>query len=135
MKAKRFAIVLIAIFSSVVLLSFVSPKDNPTWVIPAKYKTMKNTFKDDNSLVKVGKTIYSKHCRKCHGNKGLGDGPKAKSLKTKMLELNDASVKARTDGELYYMSIIGRDEMPNYEKKIIDDEDRWAVIMYIKSLQ
>ena len=137
MLTKKNVLILGIIFIGAMLLSFITPqeKTKTLWVIPAKYKAMKNTYKSDASLVKVGKMLYSKHCRSCHGNKGLGDGPKAKNLKTSMVKFNDAAFTKRTDGELYYMSIIGRDEMPNYEKKIIDDEDRWAVIMYMRTLK
>ena len=137
MLTKKNVLILGIIFIGAMLLSFITPqeKTETPWLIPAKYKAMKNTYKSDASLVKVGKMLYSKHCRSCHGNKGLGDGPKAKKLKTSMVKFNDAAFTKRTDGELYYMSIIGRDEMPNYEKKIIDDEDRWAVIMYTRTLK
>ena len=43
--------------------------------------------------------------------------------------------KEQSDGLKYFKSFIGRDEMPNYEKKILDDEDRWAVIIYIETLE
>lgn len=105
------------------------------WVIPAEYKAKANTFASDKTLVEVGKTLYVKHCRSCHGNIGLGDGPKSKGLKTFPGKFNDAKFQAHKDGELYFMSIIGRDEMPNYESKIPDEEDRWALIMYIRTLK
>ena len=96
---------------------------------------MKNTFKDDASLMKVGKMLYTKHCKSCHGGKGEGNGPKAKSMKTAIRSLKMAEVQAQSDGVLYYQSFIGRDEMPNYEKKITDDEDRWAIINYLRTLK
>ncbi|MBN2805096.1 MAG: cytochrome c [Prolixibacteraceae bacterium] len=105
------------------------------WDVPAEYKAMKNTFASDKSLVDIGKMHYTKHCRSCHGNTGLGDGPKAKNLKTFPGKFNDPKFQAQTDGELYYQSIIGRDEMPNYEAKIPEMEDRWALIMYIRTLK
>lgn len=63
-----------------------------------------------------------------------GDGKKAESLETEMHKLGSGRVQAQTDGELYYKSIIGRDEMPNFEKKIDNDEDRWLVINYLRRL-
>ena len=107
------------------------------WEIPAKYISMKNPNKaGDADAINLGKTIYAKHCRSCHGNTGLGDGPKAKNLGTFAGDFSDAKWQASvTDGEVYYMSIIGRDDMPNYESKITDDEERWAVVSYIRSLK
>lgn len=126
------------IFAGILLAAFTLPQDKKIggpWEIPAKYKTMKNTYKDDASLMKVGKMLYTKHCKSCHGSKGEGNGPKAKSMKTEIRSLKMAEVQAQSDGVLYYQSFIGRDEMPNYEKKIGDDEDRWAIINYLRTLK
>ncbi|MDE5420979.1 cytochrome c [Ancylomarina sp. DW003] len=126
------------IFAGILLAAFTLPQDKKIggpWEIPAKYKTMKNTYKDDASLMKVGKMLYTKHCKSCHGSKGEGNGPKAKSMKTEIRSLKMAEVQAQSDGILYYQSFIGRDEMPNYEKKIGDDEDRWAIINYLRTLK
>ena len=106
------------------------------WTVPAKYKAMKSTIKaGDASINTVGKDLYTKHCKSCHGTKGLGDGPKSASLKTLVPSFTDKGFKAQADGDIYFQSIIGRDEMPNFEKKITDEADRWAVIYYIKSLK
>jgi hypothetical protein len=53
---------------------------------------------------------------------------------TEMRELGSAEVQGQKDGELFYKSIIGRDEMPNFEKKIRSDEDRWMVVNYLRTL-
>lgn len=129
-----FAVVLV----SAAFLAFVSPQDQKEggpWDIPAKYKEMKNPYAGDKSLVKVGKSLYTKHCRSCHGTEGLGDGTKAAALKTYPGDFTADEFKAEAPGILYYKSIIGRDEMPNFEKKIADDEDQWAVIMYMLTLE
>ena len=76
----------------------------------------------------------SKHCKSCHGSKGLGDGSKAAQLETLAGDFSLDSFKENSDGALFYMSFIGRDEMPNFEKKISDDEDRWAIINYVRTL-
>lgn len=137
MNTNKIVLVLVMIFTSAMLLSFVIPQEGEKepWEIPEKYKKMKNPYAEDLSLLKVGKVLYSKHCRSCHGNKGLGDGAKSTRLKTNPGVFTSDIFKANTDGELYYKSIIGRDEMPNYEKKIPDVEDRWALINYIKAFK
>ena len=94
---------------------------------------MKNKFAggDEDG---IGEELYSKHCKSCHGKEGYGDGTKSKELKTAMRDFSGEEVQSQTDGELYYKGIIGRDEMPNFEKKITDDEERWMVVNYIRSL-
>jgi mono/diheme cytochrome c family protein len=114
----------------------MAQKAGGPWTIPAKYKTMKSTVKaGDPSINTVGKETYNKHCKSCHGSKGLGDGPKAANLKTSTGDFSTAAFQARTDGEIYYQSFIGRDEMPNFEKKILDEADRWAVLGYIRTMK
>jgi mono/diheme cytochrome c family protein len=120
-------------FSAFVFIQNEQKKGAP-WDVPSKYKNMVNPYKKDATLIDVGKTLYIKHCRSCHGNTGLGDGVKAKSLATFPGDLKSSKFKAQTDGEILYQSIIGRDEMPNYESKIPDEEDQWAVVMYIQTL-
>src|SRR6056297_24674 len=138
MKKTYLAILVSAIAMAFILMSFSLPQDKqygPEWDIPAKYKNMENPHKGDKSLKNVGRSLYMKHCRSCHGNKGEGDGPKSRMLETAMRDFSSEEIQSKTDGELYYMSIIGRDEMPNYESKIEYEEDRWALINYIRSMK
>jgi len=114
----------------------LAQKAGGPWVIPAKYKTMKSTVKPtDASVNSVGKDLFNKHCKSCHGAKGLGDGPKSASLETLVPAFNDKAFQAKSEGEVYYMSFIGRDEMPNFEKKVLDEGDRWAIVQYVRSMK
>jgi len=124
------------IIASLVICSFffmaMNFASSEEWIVPAKYKTMKNTFagSDDD----YGSDLYETHCASCHGDEGYGDGKKAENLETEMREIGSEEVQSQTDGELYYKSFIGRDEMPNFEKKITDDEDRWLLINFLRTL-
>jgi len=113
----------------------MAQKAGGPWTIPAKYKSMKSTVKaGDPSIATVGKDLYLKNCKSCHGAKGLGDGTKSASLKTLIPSFADAKFKGQAVGDVYFQSFVGRDEMPNFEKKITDEADRWALVAYIKSL-
>jgi mono/diheme cytochrome c family protein len=128
----------IVIISSLVFMSSIffafTPGYQKPWNIPAKYKTMKNPVKSDATSINAGKALYAKHCKSCHGAKGLGDGTKAATLKTKIPSFATKEFKGLPAGEVYYKAIIGMDEMPNFEKKILDDSERWSVVNYILSL-
>ena len=114
----------------------MAQKAGGPWTVPANYKQKKSTVKaGDPSINSVGKDLYNKNCKSCHGAKGLGDGPKAAGLKTSTGDFSSAKFQANTDGDIYYMSFVGRDEMPNFEKKITDEADRWAVVGYIRTLK
>jgi len=134
------SIKLIVIFCTAIIFvtanMAMAQKAGGPWTVPAKYKAMKSTVKaGDASINTVGKEAFNKHCKSCHGSKGLGDGPKAANLKTSTGNFSTAKFQAQADGDLYYMSFVGRDEMPNFEKKITDEADRWAVIGYIRTLK
>ncbi|MGE5384245.1 MAG: c-type cytochrome [Omnitrophica WOR_2 bacterium] len=114
----------------------MTQKAGEPWNIPAKYKTMKSTVKAGApSITAEGKELFNKHCKACHGAKGLGDGPKAASMKAGTGDFSSKAFQAQTDGEIYYQSFVGRGEMPNFEKKITDDQDRWAVVGYIRTMK
>lgn len=105
-----------------------------TWDVPAKFKTMKCAIKADDASVNAGKAIYNKNCASCHGKAGLGDGAKARGLETFPGDFSKAEFQNQTDGELFYKTKTGRDEMPKYEGKI-DDEGVWQVIAYMRTFK
>ncbi|MDP3313754.1 cytochrome c [Lutibacter sp.] len=103
------------------------------WKVPSKYVTMKNPI-DSKTDAAIGKSLYTKHCKSCHGAKGLGDGPKAAEMKGDLGDFSSAVFQKQTDGELFYKTSFGRDDMPEYTKKIPNDEDRWLIVNYLRTL-
>ncbi len=103
------------------------------WVVPTKYLSMKNPT-DPKVDLSIGKSLYRKHCKSCHGNEGFGDGTKAADLKGDLGDFSSIEFQSQTDGELFFKTTFGRDDMPRYSKKIPNDEDRWLVVNYIRAL-
>jgi mono/diheme cytochrome c family protein len=101
------------------------------WPVPDKDKAIKAASKDATA----GKDLWAKHCKSCHGSKGLGDGPKAASLKTFPGDFSSAAFQGGTDGELFFRTNKGRDEMPAYEKKIPEANDRWNLVAFMRTLK
>jgi len=129
---KAFIIIAIA----VVGFAFtVQQKKAEAWDVPTEYKSIENPIANDKASINKGKMVYMRHCRSCHGNMGLGDGPKAARLKTFPGDFSSTDFQAQSDGEIMYKSIFGRDEMPNYEKKIPSKKDRWAVVNYMRTFK
>lgn len=118
------------LFSMTILKSSVQEP----WDVPAKYQKMENPFASDADADNIGRTLYSKHCKSCHGSNGKGDGPKAEGLDTPVPDMTTSAFKGETDGSIYYKTVFGRDDMPSFEKKITDDQDRWLIVNYLKSL-
>jgi mono/diheme cytochrome c family protein len=104
------------------------------WEVPEKYVKMENPTSSDKESLKFGKSLYSKHCKSCHGKEGLGDGPKAAQLDTPSGDFTEEDFQAQSDGALFYKSREGRDDMPSFKKKIPDAEDMWLIINYLRTL-
>ena len=90
------------------------------WVVPQKYENMKNPTDPEVDL-SIGKSLYSKHCKSCHGKEGYGDGPKAEDVEGDLGDFSSAEFQEQSDGALYYKTTIGRDDMPEFTKKMPDD--------------
>lgn len=103
------------------------------WVVPEEYVSMKNPT-DPAVDMAIGKALYSKHCKSCHGKEGYGDGPKAKDQEGDLGDFSTAEYQAQTDGELFYKTSFGRNDMPEYTKKMPDDEDRWLIVNYMRTM-
>ena len=131
MKTKFFYVILVCamcafVFSSMVVLD--------AWDVPDKYNNMENPYTGQEDDDEIGDDLFSTHCKSCHGKEGFGDGSKAEELESEMRDFTSEEVQEQSDGVLYYKTFIGRDEMPNFEKKINDEEERWLLVNYIRIL-
>jgi mono/diheme cytochrome c family protein len=104
------------------------------WKIPAKYQTMKNPINPKVDMA-IGKSLYSRHCKSCHGDEGYGDGSKADDLKGDLGDFSTKAFQAQSDGALFYKTSFGRDDMPAFDKKLSLEEDRWLIINYMRTLK
>lgn len=123
------------LFGSFTLVSMALVKTNlqEPWGVPEEYQNMKNPYAGMEDEDRIGRTIYSKHCKFCHGSKGKGDGNQANLLQTKVADFTLNEFKNQTDGSIYYKVYTGRNEMPGFEKIITDEEDLWMVVNYVIS--
>ena len=104
------------------------------WKVPEKYETMKNPT-DPKADMAIGKSLYNKHCKSCHGKEGYGDGTKADEVEGDLGDFSSAEFQAQTDGALFYKTSFGFEDMPEYTKKMPDDEDRWLIVNYMRTLK
>jgi mono/diheme cytochrome c family protein len=104
------------------------------WKAPADAKNMKNPVKADAKTVAEGKKLAETNCASCHGASGKGDGPAAAALPPpKPANWTAGKVKSETDGELFWKISNGRGAMPPW--KHLPENQRWALVNYIRSLQ
>lgn len=128
---------LIAIlFAGFMAASFtLKMNDQKPWNVPEAAKNKKNPVASNAESIAAGKALWSTHCKSCHGNKGLGDGTKAAQLKTEPGDFSKASFQSQTDGALFYKLSEGRDDMPSFKKKVADEDDRWSLVNYMRTLK
>jgi mono/diheme cytochrome c family protein len=121
-------------FVAMMVQSFTVLQTTKPWDVPAKSKNEANPVNSDAASIKNGGDLYKKNCLSCHGKTGLGDGTKAAQLETFPGDFTSAAFQKQTDGELFYKSKTGRDEMPSFKGKI-DDEDIWNLVNYMRTFK
>ena len=136
MKNKILTVTLLACISFVCLsltTKFQTEQDS-NWDVPEAYTTMKNPYANTIDTENIGRSLYLKHCKLCHGQYGKGDGAMAENLDREIADFTKSAIQAQTDGSLYYKFLFGRNEMPAFKVKIKDEEDRWLIINYLRKL-
>jgi mono/diheme cytochrome c family protein len=104
------------------------------WNIPAKSKTTKNPVAVSKESVADGKDLYAKHCKSCHGSAGLGDGTKAASLDVTCSDFSTKKFQGLADGEIFFQISEGKGKMPSFKKLVPEDNGRWAIVNYLRTL-
>jgi mono/diheme cytochrome c family protein len=102
-------------------------------VAPEADKAKKNPLPDDKKVVEQGEKVAKVNCVSCHGAKGKGDGVAAAALNPKPADWTSSHVQSETDGELFWKISNGRGPMPPW--KHLPENDRWALVRYIRSLK
>lgn len=132
---KKNLIILFAGFFIMAFFAFATiSNDQKPWPVPDSAKNKANPVKSDAASIANGKSLYTTHCKSCHGTKGKGDGPKASQLDTECGDFTK-DLASQTDGALFYKTSEGRKDMPSFKKKIADADDIWAVVNYMRTLK
>ena len=103
------------------------------WTAPATEKGKKNPVPADAKAVAQGQKVAQVNCVSCHGTKGKGDGAAAAALNPKPADWTSTKVQGESDGEIFWKITQGRGPMPSW--KHLPENDRWAVVRYIRSLR
>jgi mono/diheme cytochrome c family protein len=104
------------------------------WVAPDDAKKVKNPVPPTQETLADAEDIFTANCVLCHGEKGMGDGPGAKTIKVKPANFTDEKMMAgETDGSLFWKMSNGRGPMPAWKENLTDKE-RWELVGYIRKL-
>lgn len=103
------------------------------WKIPDKYIKMKNPTYVDKDNLEMGKALFLKHCKSCHGKTGKGDGSKSYEFNYNIIDFSSEEFQDQPVGVIFYKSYNGMHEKPNFKKKISDETHMWFVINYLNT--
>ena len=104
------------------------------WVAPDDARAVKNPVPATPENLAAGAQTFKDNCMLCHGEKGMGDGPGAKTIKVKPANFTDAKLLAlETDGSLFWKMSNGRGPMPSW-KDDLSETERWQLVNYLRKL-
>ncbi len=135
--SKLCILVLAAIFS-IALLSAqqrqTPPKVTSYADIPAEAAKRVNPVKSTPESLARAQKWWKLDCAMCHGKDGDGKGDVAASMKLTAADFTDpATLKERTDGEIFYIIKNGHQDMPP-EGDRIKPQETWDLVNYVRSL-
>jgi mono/diheme cytochrome c family protein len=98
-------------------------------------EALKNPFSpDDGRALDRGMFVYVNYCLTCHGPLGMGDGPVTQRGFPAPLSLIAPHAAQIKDGQIFHIITFGQKNMASYASQL-SREDRWKVILYVRSLQ
>jgi mono/diheme cytochrome c family protein len=103
-------------------------------LIRTEPKALKNPLPRAPASFQQGKEAYFNYCVQCHGPQADGNGTVGQSFAPLPSNLTDPQVQGKSDGELFYNISLGFGRHPALASTVAE-EDRWAVVNYIRSLQ
>ncbi len=102
---------------------------------PQGAEKQKNPLANTPEVLEVGRAKYETYCAVCHGYEGKGDGPVAVKMALKPPPLVSGNGLTHSDAGLYHIITDGRGVMSSYAYQLVDANDRWAIVNYVRSLQ
>jgi mono/diheme cytochrome c family protein len=99
--------------------------------------TEKSPLTVNDAVLAAGRKVFVSKCERCHGIKGMGDGPDSEPAHRKDMNLtNAARASENPDGVVFYKVWNGRTspKMPAFSDEL-SKEQAWAVVAYVQTLR
>ncbi len=105
--------------------------------VPEKYWELRNPLKPTDDNIGDGKALFEAFCVRCHGLRGMGNGPDSQNFNPPPAPLGyTINMPVSTDPFLFWSIVEGGHEfgtaMPDFEKRFEVDEI-WKIILYLRS--
>ncbi len=132
LKLRKFLFAALLILICVLIVHWLNEQNKP-WIVPQEFKSLKNPLLPSESILSSARQIYADECAQCHGERGKGDGPEARTHTPLPADLTDAKRMATvTDGEIFYQITKGRRPMPSFKRRLTQDQ-RWQLVLLVRS--
>jgi len=95
---------------------------------------LSNPLPRTEPVLRRGKKVFENHCGVCHGALGDGVTTLTAAYGAKAANLLTQAFRDYPDGKIYHVIMRGKNAMPSYAADIPED-DRWAVIHYVRALE
>jgi mono/diheme cytochrome c family protein len=135
----RFTLVLPALLLVAPVLSAQQPSTSTTpktpsyAAIPVEAAKQPNPIKSTPESLARAKRWWTMDCAMCHGKDGDGKGETARDMKLAISDFTDpATLRDRTDGEIFYIIKTGHQDMPP-EGQRIKVEENWDLVNYVRA--
>jgi mono/diheme cytochrome c family protein len=115
-----------------VLAQQPGPAASGRWTAPLAERDKKNPLPAEAKTLAQGQKVAQSNCVSCHGARGKGDGAAAVALNPKPADWTSKKVQGESDGEIFWKITTGNKAMPSW--KHLPEQDRWALVRYIRSL-
>jgi mono/diheme cytochrome c family protein len=89
---------------------------------------------DDKAALARGTVVFTNNCAVCHGAGALGNGPVTLRGVPPPPSLLAENAMKMGDGQMFHIVTYGQKNMASYAAQV-SREDRWKVILFIRSLQ
>jgi cytochrome c553 len=98
---------------------------------------LKNPYSSNMSpeIINLGRTKFETYCAVCHGYEGHGDGPVSVKMSLKPPPLISEKIMKVPDGAIFHIISDGQGVMSSYAYQLVNENDRWAIVNYVRSLQ
>ncbi len=96
-------------------------------------KFLINPLVPSKKVLDLGKQKYLTFCSPCHGNFGMGDS-RLRGQFPNPPTLHSDRIRNMKDGGIFHIITEGQNVMPGYASQI-SEEERWAIVHYIRVLQ
>ena len=110
-----------------------SNQDSALATVPAEYAGKTNPLGSD--AAEEGAKVYKDHCTSCHGETGKGDGIAGASLEPKPKDLVKLSAVVRDDYLYWRISKGSPGTAMVGWGEVLDEEQIWQVVSFIRILK